>query len=263
MRIARFATVAILAALALAPQAAAQQPRPGPGGSPPAPQAPRPAPYKPVPITLPKPFGDSSLDAFRKNLQDIAERKDRAALAAKVVAKGFFWQREDSNGADPKKSGIDNLADAIGLDAPDGSGWQALSAYAADDSAALQPEVKDVVCSPAFPSFNEEGMEQLTKETGTDPSEWGYPTSAGIEVRTKPNANAPVVDRLGTFLVRLLLDNTESTSIEWIKVVTPTGKTGYVPGDALGPLVSDQICYSKAGGNWQIAGFIGGGGGQE
>lgn len=264
MRIACLATSAVVAAMALSPQwTAAQQPKPAPGAPPAASQPARPGPYKAVAVTVPKPYGDPSLDAFRKSLEDIAQRKDRAALAAKVVSKGFFWQREDSDGADPKKSGIDNLAEAIGLDAPDGMGWQALAAYAADVSAAAQPEVKDLVCSPAFPSFDDEQMDQVGKQTGTDLSEWGYPTSAGIEVRAKPDAGAPVVDKLGMNLVRLLLDDTGNASPEWIKVVTPAGKIGYVPGDALGPLGSDQMCYSKAGGVWHIAGFIGGGGGQE
>ena len=264
MRIAHLATAAVVAVMALAPQwTAAQQVKPAPGAAPAPAQPAHLGPYKAVAVTLPKPYGDPSLDAFRKGLGDITQRKDRAALAAKVVAKGFFWQREDNDGADPKKSGIDNLADAIGLDAPDGTGWQALAAYADEGSAAASPGIKDLVCAPAFPSFNEEEMEEVAKQTGTDPSEWGYPTSAGIEVRAKPNASAPAVDKLGMNLVRLVLDDSGGSTTEWIKVVTPAGKIGYVPGDALGPLGSDQICYSKAGGSWHIAGFIGGGGGQE
>lgn len=264
MRIARLAAAAVVAVVALAPQwVTAQQTKPAPGGAPAASQPARLGPYKAVAVTLPKPFGDPSLDAFRKSLADIAQRKDRTALASKVVAKGFFWQREDSDGADPKKSGIDNLAEAIGLDAPEGTGWQAIAAYAEEGSAAAQPGVKDLVCSPAFPSFNEEEMDEVAKQTGTDPSEWGYPTSPGVDVRAKPNANAPTVDKLGMNLVRLLLDDSEGASAEWIKVVTPAGKVGYVSADSLGPLGSDQICYSKAGGSWHIAGFVGGGGGQE
>src|ERR1700694_4579342 len=112
MRIACLVT--FLAAVALAPLGAVAQPQP---------KASPPGPYKQVVVALPKPYGDPSLDAFRKEIGDIAKRKDRTALAGKVVAKGFFWQREDSNDADAKKPGIDNLAAAIGLDAPDDSGW--------------------------------------------------------------------------------------------------------------------------------------------
>ena len=98
-----------------------------------------PGPYKAVPVTLPPQQSDASFDAFRKELADIAGKKDRTALAGKV-AKGFFWQHEDSNDADPKKSGIDNLAAALGLEAQDDSGWQALANYAADASATPLPE---------------------------------------------------------------------------------------------------------------------------
>ena len=40
------------------------------------------------------PIADASFDAFRKRLGEIAERKDRAALAALIVSKGFFWEQE-------------------------------------------------------------------------------------------------------------------------------------------------------------------------
>jgi len=43
-----------------------------------------------------------------------------------------------------------------------------------------------------------------------------------------------------------------------LKVVTPSGKTGFVPAEALSPLGSDQLCFTKEGGNWKISGFIGG-----
>src|SRR5437773_5794823 len=179
-----------------------------------------PGPYKSIAVTLPPRQSDASLDAFRKELGDIAKKKDSAALAAKVVAKGFFWQREDSNDADPKKSGIDNLAAALGLDAPDGSGWQALANYAADATATSLPEMKGVVCSPALPSFNEEEMEKVAQSTRTDPAEWAYPTADGVEVRAKPEPAAALVEKLGMVMVRLLPEE-DPTSGDWLKLVTP------------------------------------------
>ena len=95
-----------------------------PGGFKPPPAAPV-KPYKPVAITPAAPFTDASFAAFRKQLGDIAEHKDRAALAKLVVAQGFFWL-QDKDLADKRKSGIDNLAKAIDLDAKDGSGWDVL-----------------------------------------------------------------------------------------------------------------------------------------
>ena len=266
MRIDCFVTAAGLAALAVCSgRAMAQQARPNASAPPAAASRPSPpGPYKQVAVTLPKAYGDPSLDALRREIGDIAKRKDRGALISKVVAKGFFWQREDSDGADPKKPGIDNLAEAIGLDSPDGSGWMALAAYAIDTSATALPEMKNVVCSPAFPRFDENEMEQVGQTTRTDPSDWGYPTAPGIEIRAKAGAAAPVVDKLGMYLVRILPDeNPPAANASWIKVVSASGKVGYVSGDVLAPLGSDQICYTKDGGGWRIAGYIGSGGGQE
>jgi len=257
MRFASLAMMATLAGFAFAPALGVAQPKPNAGGQ--APTAPAaPGPYKQVAVTLPKPLGDPSFETFRAELADIAKRKDRAALGSKIVSKGFFWQREDSNGADPKKSGIDNLASAIGLDASDASGWQALEGYAQDPTAAPQPELKNVICAPATPNFNEAEIEKVAQTTKTDPSDWSFPTAPGIEVRTKPDHSASVIDKLGMYMVRMLPD--ENGGAEWIKVVTATGKVGFVPSNVLAPLGSDQICYTKEGGAWRIAGYIGGGG---
>jgi hypothetical protein len=38
-------------------------------------------PYQAVPITLPPPMNDASFEAFRKRLAEVAQRKDRGALA--------------------------------------------------------------------------------------------------------------------------------------------------------------------------------------
>jgi hypothetical protein len=105
--------VSVLLALVFAsPPAGAQAPRPGPGQVPPGPgqvppgpgqvppgpaqrgpaQAQQPAPprpYRAIPMTLPQPASDPSFVAFRKQLADIANRMDRAALARIVVANNF------------------------------------------------------------------------------------------------------------------------------------------------------------------------------
>ena len=45
---------------------------------------------------------------------------------------------------------------------------------------------------------------------------------------------------------------------DWLKVrvVLPSGKTGYVAGDQLLSLGNEQLCYAKEGNAWKIAGFI-------
>ena len=79
------APVAVLAQAWLMAQPPAQQPSQAP--------APAPGPYNPVAITLPPPLNDPSFDAFRKQLADIAQKKDRAALARLIADKFLLDSR--------------------------------------------------------------------------------------------------------------------------------------------------------------------------
>jgi hypothetical protein len=228
-------------------------------------QAKPPAPIKPYSIvatTLPTTINDPMFDAFRGQLGEIAVRKDKAALARIVVAQGFFWRTEKGEKADKNKSGIDNLAAAVQLNAPDGQGWDTLASYAFDPTAAPIAPIRGVICSPADPVFNDKELETLIKTTQTDLEDWGYPLVTGIEVRSGRRPNDPVVEKLGLHFVRVLIEENAAqpsgSEPPTLKVVTPSGKTGYLPAFALAPLGNDQLCYRKEGTDWKIAGFIGG-----
>ena len=68
-----------------------------------------------------------------------------------------------------------------------------------------------------------------------------------------------MVEKLGMQFIWVMMDDSPAgQASDMLRVVTPSGKLGFVPMDALSPLGSDQICYAKdAGGAWKIAGFIG------
>ncbi|HLH96817.1 MAG TPA: hypothetical protein VKW08_17030 [Xanthobacteraceae bacterium] len=236
----------------------AQQPAPGQPGQPPALSPPK--PYKPVAIKLPVPVADPTFVAFRKQLGDIAQKKDRAALA-KLVAQGFFFVNGEKDAADKKKPGIDNLAKVLDLDGKDSAaGWATLSEYAKEPTAEADEEHKGVLCAPADPTFDENAAEALAKDTQTDPGEWGYPIKDGVEVHAAGKAGAPVTDKLGLYLVRVYPDDSPLAAVEgpdFIRVVLPSGKLGYVAGEQLLSLGNEQLCYSKEGGGWKITGFIG------
>ena len=242
-------------ALAAVP-AMAQQAKPQP-----APAAAPPKPYKPVAVTLPEPLKDASFEAFRKQLGDAAQKKDRAALTKLVVAQGFFWQAEDGDKADKKKSGIDNLAAAMGLSGKDAGGWDLLAGYAADPTAMPYPDKQGAVCAPADPAFDDKALEDVAKATQTDPSDWGYPLANGLELRASAQPNAAVVEKLGMHFLRVLPDEGAgvANAAPMLRVVAPSGKVGFVSGDSVAPLGNDQICYLKDAGGWKIIGYIGGG----
>ena len=168
-------------------------------------------PYKPVAIVLPKPMTDAGFEAMRKQLETAAEHKDRAALAKLVVAQGFFWERENGDSADKHKSGVDNLAATLSLDSKESAGWDMLANFAQDPTASPSPDHTGVICAPADPAFDGKALDDLIDATQTDPSDWGYPVSAGIAVRAAAQANAAVIDTLGLAFVRVLAD-TAATS---------------------------------------------------
>jgi hypothetical protein len=247
----------IVAALALAP-AVAQAPSPPPAPAPvPAPV--KPGPYKIVAIKPPAVVSDPSFEAFRKQLAGIAQKKDRAALA-RLVAASFFWVPEDSDVADKTKPAIDNLAKAIRLDGKDGLGWEVLTEYAGETTAMPDPQRQGVICAPGEPTFDDKAADELANATQTDASDWVYPVHDGVEVRSGPQPDAAVIDKLGLHLVRALEDESPANAVmaTALKVMTPSGKMGYVPVEAMRAVVGPQMCYLKDAGGWKIAGFVGG-----
>jgi hypothetical protein len=268
------ASVAICAAFLAVPASAQQTlPRPPSQMPPPGPQqkappqqtqqaqppmAP-PAPYGTLKVAPPKPLDDPSLAAFRKELTTIAQRKDRAALAKLVLVQGFFWLQESGNAAG-KKTGIEALATALNLAAKDGSGWESLSEFAADETAAPYPDRPNTVCSPAGPEFNPAELEKLAETTKTDIGDWGFTAADGVEVRATATQNAPVIEKLDMQFVRVMPDMAPNAAQDFMRIVAPSGKVGFVAAEAIHPLGSDQLCYGKdAGGAWKIVGMIGGG----
>jgi hypothetical protein len=254
----RFPLLAAVAAAAvfMAGPGAGQAPAPSP--KPAAQTAAPPQPYKSVAVTLPASNMDPGLDAFRKQLADAAKRKDRAALARLVVPKGFFWQREDGNVADDTKSGIDNLVVAMNLGDKDGPGWEVLAEYASDETTSPLSDQQNLICSPADPTFSEADLEAVAAATQTDPSDWGYLLTDGVEVRDSALPDAKVIEKLGLHFVRVMPDTTPLASVSsLLRIVTPSGKVGYIPVAAIAPLGNDQLCYAKDGDGWKIAGYVG------
>ncbi len=216
-----------------------------------------PKPYKPIAVSPAQPYNDPSFTAFRKQLGDIAGRKDRAALA-RLVVRNFFWVAEKGDKADRKKSGIDNPAAAIDLDNADGSGWQALAEAANEATLEPVPQRKGIMCAPAIPNFDEMAADQMAKDTGTEPSDWGYPSKPDVEVHATAKADAPVIEKLGLYLVRVMLEPSDAGAPEgFLRVVTPSGKVGFVREDLISSLETDQLCYVKDATGWKIAGFAG------
>ncbi len=219
------------------------------------PQAPvKPGPYKAIAITLPTPMSDASFDEFRKQLAGIAQKRDRAALAP-LIAASFFWIPGDKDVADRSKPAIDNLAEAIDLSGADAAGWEVVFDYTAETTVMPDPEHPGVICAPAHPAYDQKAADELLEATQTKASDWVYPVRDGVEIYARPQSRPPVVEKLGLHLVRVLDDDADAES--FLKVITPSGKTGYVAENAIRDLDGPQMCYVKDQSGWKIAGLHG------
>jgi hypothetical protein len=238
-----------------AAQTAPQQPQPA------APDTPAPVkPYQAVAIILPVPVKDGALESFRQQLTAAARQRDRAALSRLVVSKGFFWDRDNGDGANKRKSGFDNLAMALALNNRDAAGWDMIASFADDPAVAPGSGHANAMCAPPEPVFDPKSFQRLLAATQTSHDEWGYPVEEGIEVRAGPQSSAPVVDKLGLHLIWVLPDDSPAAAVtSSLRVTTPSGKIGYIPADAVAPLGNDQICYVKDGKDWKVGGYIGAG----
>ena len=114
--------------------------------------------------------------------------------------------------------------------------------------------------SVVFPVFNEEEFLAIVRNTETNPIEWGYPLKYGIAAREGVKQDSKLIEKLGLHFVRVLIDNAAGNldqSQDFVRVATPSGKTGFVSVDQLLPLGGDQLCYSKDSSGWKIAGYVG------
>lgn len=216
------------------------------------------AAYKPVAVVPPTDMTDATLIALRGHIGDAARKRDATALAKYVVTTGFFWQRDQKDAANKRGTGFENLSTALGLSSKDSAGWDILTGYAEDPTASPLPGRKGVVCAPADPGYDLAAFDRMLKATQTEPAEWGYTAATGTEVHATAAASAPVIEKLGLLFVRIMPEN-KPGSAAYQRIVTPSGKTGYVSIDALAPFGNDQICYARENGAWKIGGYIGGG----
>jgi hypothetical protein len=249
--------VAMIALAGVCPSIAQTQPSPEQQQA--QPSSPALGPYKPVPITLPQALNDPSFDDFRKRLAEVARNKDRSGLA-QIVAERFFWIPEEADIADKKAPAIDNIAKAFGLDGAEAIGWESLAAYAAEGSTMADPQRAGVYCSPAEAGFDDKAADELATMTQTDATDWVFPIRDGVEVRSAAKQDAPVVEKLGLYLVRVLPDDSPLNAVlaAFAKVLTPSGKVGFVPVESVLAIGGEQLCYVKEASGWKIAGFLGG-----
>ena len=252
----------IAAAMLAADHAAtAQQPQRPPQQQA-APKVAPPKPYKPVALKLPTPMNDASLrsvpQAARRSRAEEGSRRARQA----VVAQGFFWEGENGDKADKKKSGADNLAAALGLADKDSDGWDILMGYAADPTDDALPRETGRDLRAGRSRLRGKGSRRGRQGDADRSRRLGLPgrgrrrgprhaAAEGAGVRKARPAFRARDARPGPRRRRRTRRRCSRSSRRPARSVMS-------PGEAVAPLGNDQLCYIKDGADWKITGFIGG-----
>jgi hypothetical protein len=182
---------------------------------------------------LPGASTDDSLNTFRAELAAAATRRIYAALAPLVRTDDFFWERDFGRSYDPRRPAVDNLAQALLLEAQNGSGWERLKALSAAAAVEPLPSRPGVVCAPAHPSYDGVAYARLLDTTYTTGIDWAYPHAAETSVHTAPTADSPPAGSLGLHFVQLLgfegADSAPSPERHpWARIVMPDGRPAFV-----------------------------------
>jgi hypothetical protein len=89
---------------------------------------------------------------------------------------------------------------------------------------------------PPEASFDDVAADELADVTQTDATDWVFPIRDGVEVRSGDRQDAAMIETLGLYLVRVIPDDSPANAVlSVIKVLTPSGKVGFVGGNHIPP----------------------------
>lgn len=229
-------------------------------------------PYPEVKVRPPAAFkGDAAFGAMRKALADAAAKKNLAALSA-LVAANFAWTAggEPNEQADKGRDGLHNFKVALGFRQPGqtvdnaaAGGWDLLAEIAAATDFAQAPSAPNTACAPSAAVPDQKAFEQASQriEEREQATEWVYALGELTLTATRAGG-APVGKVTGVALPVASIfpaprpNQQQPTPPTHLELLLPSGKTGWVPVNAVRSLIADQLCFTKqANGEWKISGY--------
>ncbi len=213
---------------------------------------------------------DPAFQKLQKSLADIVAKKDLQALTA-LVGPSFVWvtagevSESFDFGGDPVQNfkvvfGFRDYRKYVDGGVPDGPYWDSLAAFAADKS--YEQSAETLVCGPINATIADDNIfESAKQKIGADDSTEWYFAIADANVTANPTGGAQV-GRINKIAVPILdtypsvPEGQSGPPATHLKVLLPSGKSGWVAMSAVLPLVSDRLCYARLqNGDWKIAGY--------
>jgi hypothetical protein len=252
--------VGIIGALFLAPAASA---------------AVKKVPYPEVKVELAATYQpDAAFKAMIARFSAAVTSKDQNALFA-LVGPTFVWTLNGvlTDELDLGREALHNFKVVFGFravganaDAPVPSGpfWDALATFATDTTFYKATNTGNLICNPLQATIADEDVFEQARqkiESGEPPPEW-YFTVQETAVAKSPGDRGPPIAKLKTVALPVLSvspaakDGQPAPPPEFLEVLLPSARTGWIPASAARPLAVERLCYAKAvDGQWKIVGY--------
>lgn len=229
-------------------------------------------PYPEVKVQVPEQYQpDAAFAKLQKSLADAVAAKNAQALFG-LVGPIFVWLQQDEIadefdfGGDALQNfkvlfGFREAGKYVDGGVKDGPYWDDLATFAAN--AKFQKVSDTLVCGPMTAIVLDQDVFDRARQkiAADDSTEW-YFTVGDTAVTAGPGSGA-TVGKVGAVALPLLDEypqaregSAAAPAITHLKVLLPSGKSGWIPVSAALLLDPDRLCYAMtASGDWKIAEF--------
>lgn len=227
--------------------------------------------YPEVKVQIPEQFkADAAFAKLQKSISDAVAGKNAQALFA-LVGPTFVWLQQDEIadqfdfGGDALQNfkvlfGFREAGKHVDGGVNDGPYWDDLANFAANTK--FQRVTDTLVCGPMTAIVSEDVLDQARQKIGADDSTDWYFTLGDTDVTANPGGGA-TIGHVGQVALPLLDEypqapegSSAAPAVTHLKVLLPSGKSGWIPVTAATQLNPDRLCYAMtAGGDWKITAF--------
>ncbi|HEX8733728.1 MAG TPA: SH3 domain-containing protein [Pyrinomonadaceae bacterium] len=192
---------------------------------------------------------DASFSAFREKTLEAAKRRDVKYILS-IADANLRISFGDSNG-------IEEFKKSWKLDSPRSEFWDEFIKVLSNGGAFWKrpgaPKNQIFQAPYTFTQFPED----------LDAVEYQAIFGNNVNLRSKPETNAPVVARLSYNIVKVdfpnsVIDENRKEGYVWLKVETLGGKTGFVKAEYVRSPLDYRAVFEKRNGKWKLVTFVAG-----
>jgi hypothetical protein len=232
-------------------------------------------PYPEVKVEFAEAYApDAKFQALITNFAAAVAHKDAQALFA-LVGPTFVWTA-GGNLTDDFDLGRDALHNfkvvfgfrAAGADTDggvdNGPFWDALAAFAEDHTYYKAFDSGKLICGPIAANAADDDVLQQARdkiESPDEAAEW-YFTLGDTAVAKSPGDRGAPVAKVGRVALPVLAsapvgkEGEPAPPPEFLEVLLPSGKTGWIAAASAKPLAAERLCYAvTTSGEWKIVGY--------